>query len=96
MAGRATINRRELLERIRRALGGTATPGAAELALLAVTRAIQDGLREDGVVRLARFGSFRMRSVAPRRLLLPSSGREMQLPQRKVLRFTPPAKPGPL
>ncbi len=92
MPHRATINRKELLEHIRRALGGTATPSAAELALEAVTRAIQDGLREDGEVRLARFGSFRMRSVAARRLLLPGSGKEMQLPQRRVLRFIPPEK----
>ena len=57
------MNKKQLLEHIRLALGGTATQSAAELALQAVTRAIQDGLREDGEVKLARFGTFRMRQV---------------------------------
>lgn len=86
------MNRRQLLELVRHALGGTATPGAAELALTAVTRAIKDGLKEDREVKLARFGTFRMRRVAARRLLLPGSGQEMQLPERNVLRFIAPGK----
>ena len=86
------MNKKQLLEHIRHALGGTATQSAAELALQAVTRAIQDGLREDGEVKLARFGTFRMRQVAARRLLLPGSGEPMQLPPRKVLRFIPPTQ----
>ena len=87
------MNKKQLLEHIRLALGGTATQSAAELALQAVTRAIQDGLREDGEVKLARFGTFRMRQVEARRLLLPGSGEPMQLPARKVLRFIPPTQP---
>ena len=92
MSGTGTMNRRQLLELIRQALGGTATQSAAELALDADTRAIQDGLREDGEVKLARFGSFRMRRVAARRLLLPGSATPMQLPEREVLRFISPEK----
>lgn len=84
------MNRKQLLEHIRLALGGTATQSAADLALHAVVRAIQDGLKEDGEVKLARFGTFRMKQVAARRLLIPGSGRPMQLPPRKVLRFIPP------
>lgn len=82
----------ELLEEIRRALGGTATQSAAELALNAVTRAIRDGLAEDGEVKLAGFGSFRYKEVAARRLCLPHSGESMQLPARRVLRFVPSGK----
>lgn len=92
MSAPGTMNRRELLELIRRALGGTATHSAAELALTAVSRAIQDGLREDGEVKLARFGSFRLKRVKARRLLLPGSGTPMQLPARDVLRFISPEK----
>lgn len=92
------MNRKQLQELIREALGGTATHSAAELALDSVLRAIQDGLREDGEVKLARFGTFRLRQVAPRRLLLPGSSTPMQLPARRVLRFIPPTgaenKPG--
>lgn len=86
------MNRKQLLEHIRLALGGTATQSAADLALHAVVRAIQDGLKEDGEVKLARFGTFRMKQVAARRLLIPGSGRPMQLPSRKVLRFIPPTR----
>ncbi len=82
----------ELLEEIRRALGGTATHRAAELALQAVVRAIRDGLAEDGEVKLAGFGSFRYKTVAARKLQLPHSGESMQLPQRRVLRFIPSGK----
>ena len=92
MSTTGTMNRRQLLELIRQALEGTATQSAAELALDAVVRAIQDGLREDGEVKLARFGSFRMRRVAARRLLIPGSGTPMQLPEREVLRFISPEK----
>ncbi|MBR2144707.1 MAG: HU family DNA-binding protein, partial [Akkermansia sp.] len=63
-----TTNRQELQELVRQQLGGTATPMAAQLALDAVLRAIADGLAEDGEVKLARFGTFRVKQRAPRRL----------------------------
>lgn len=78
---------KDLLGEIQRALGGTATRGAAEMALSATLRAIRAGLLEDGKVKLAGFGSFQLKEVAPRRVLLPGSGRSMELPRRKVLRF---------
>lgn len=78
---------------IQQSLGGTATPGAAALALQAVTKAIADGLIQDGVVKIARFGTFRVKEAAERRLLLPGSGKEMRLPRRQTLRFTPPSSP---
>lgn len=83
------MQRRELLHMVRNALGGTATQSAAELALDAVVRAVRDGLSEDGVVRLAKFGTFRMRTCRPRRLKNPRTGEEMFLPERQELRFTP-------
>lgn len=61
---------------------------AARLALRAVAHAIRDGLREDGEVRLANFGTFRLRTCRPRRLLLPGTDRECLLPERRQLRFT--------
>lgn len=83
------MNKQDLLEQVQQALGGTATHGAAEVALSAVLRAIRAGLLEDGEVKLAGFGSFRMKKVGARRILLPGSGREMLLPERRVLRFVP-------
>lgn len=83
------MNRRDLEERVRVALGGTATRMAAELAVAAVLRGIEDGLREDGEVKLARFGTFRLKIRRPRRLTLPRSGQPHALPARTVLCFTP-------
>lgn len=83
------MQRRELLQMVRNALGGTATQSAAELALDAVVRAIRDGLAEDGEVRLSKFGTFRMRTCRPRRLKNPRTGEEMILPERRELRFSP-------
>lgn len=83
------MNRNGLLNNIQKALGGTATRMAAELALDAVVLSLREGLLRDGHVRLARFGSFRLRTRAPRRLLLPGTEREMLLPVRRVLCFMP-------
>lgn len=81
------MNRRGLEEAVRAALGGTATHMAAELAVEAVLRGIADGLREDGEVKLARFGTFRLKERQPRRLTLPRNGAEHLLPKRTVLSF---------
>lgn len=83
------MTHRELLEEIRRALGGTATQRAAELALHAVIRAIRDGLREDGEVKLTGFGSFVKKKAQARKLTHPLSGASIQLPPRNVIRFIP-------
>ena len=84
-----SVKNKELLAEIQQALGGTATRGAAEMALSTVLRAIRAGLLEDGEVKLTGFGSFRMQQVAARRVRLPGSERCVLLPQREVLRFTP-------
>lgn len=82
------MNRRGLEEAVRTALGGTATHMAAELAVEAVLRSITDGLCTDGEVRLARFGTFKIKQRRPRQLTLPRSGAPHLLPERCVLTFT--------
>lgn len=82
-----THNRQSLQELVRRQLGGTATPMAAQLALDAVLRGISDGLQQEGEVRIARFGTFQVKHRAPRRLLLPGTETSHQLPQRRVIVF---------
>lgn len=81
------MNRQGLQELVRRQLGGTATPMAAQMALDAVLRAIADGITQDGEVKIARFGTFRVKEREARRLLLPGSAQEWILPARKVLTF---------
>ena len=80
-------NRQALQELVRQQLGGTATPMAAQLAVGAVLRSICDGLAEDGEVKLAHFGTFKVVQRAPRRLLLPGILQELQWPQRKTVTF---------
>ena len=80
-------NRQALQELVRQQLGGTATPMAAQLAVDAVLRSICDGLAEDGEVKLAHFGTFKVVQRAPRRLLLPGSLQELQLPRRRTVTF---------
>lgn len=82
-------HQQDLLEAVRQSLGGTATLGAAELALRAVLQGIRRGLRQDGNVKLAGFGSFRITHRAPRRLLLPGQTTEHHLPARQVVTFHP-------
>ena len=82
------MNRAALQELVRQKLGGTATPMAAQLALDAVLRAIADGLNQDSEVRIARFGTFRVQQRAPRRLLIPGTGKEHILPERRVVTFS--------
>lgn len=81
------MNSVQLNDLVREALGGTATSVAASLSIEAVLRSIQEGLREDGAVKLAGFGSFRVKETAARSLRLPSDGRICDLPARPVLRF---------
>lgn len=81
------MNRRGLQELVRSQLGGTATPMAAQLALDAVLQAITDGLKTDGQVKLARFGTFSVRQRAPRTLLLPGTEKKHRIPQRLVVTF---------
>lgn len=89
------MNRQGLQELVRRQLGGTATPMAAQLALDAVLQAISDGLRDDGEVKIVHFGTFRVQQRAARRLLLPGSGQEHILPPRRVVIFKSRPVPHP-
>ncbi len=68
------MNRAGLIECVREALGGSATKMAATLALDAVLRSIQEGLAEDGEVRLAGFGQFQMKQCAAKTVCHPKTG----------------------
>jgi len=81
------MNSVELNDLVRDALGGTATSVAASLSIDAVLRSIEEGLREDGLVKLAGFGSFQVKETAARSLRLPSNGKICDLPARSQLRF---------
>ncbi len=81
------MTKAELNERIRKALGGTATPMAAALALDAVLRSIQEGLVEDGKVHISDFGQFQLTCVKARRFTNPRNHKEQQIEARPKISF---------
>lgn len=80
-------NQRDFTQTVQEALGGTATPAAAQDAIKCVFTAIRMGLLEDREVKIARFGSFRLKTVRERSLLLPGTQQKIRLPRRRVVRF---------
>lgn len=81
------MTKSELNDRIRKALGGTATPMAAALALDAVLRSIQEGLVEDGKVHISDFGQFQLSRTRARRFTNPRNGLEQQIKERATVKF---------
>lgn len=77
----------ELRDRIRKALGGTATPMAASLALDAVLRSIQEGLAEDGRVHLSGFGAFEVAALKERLMLTPHHQSKQLIAARRHVKF---------
>lgn len=82
-----TPSHHDFTQAVQKALGGSATPAAAQDAIQCVLEAIRTGLLRDGEVKIARFGSFRLKTVRERDLLIPGTRRKMRLPCRRVLRF---------
>lgn len=81
------MTKEELKDRIRLALGGTATPMAAALALDAVLRSIQEGLEEDGKVHLSNFGTFTLKQMPERRINNPRNGLTQVIAAHKHINF---------
>ncbi|MCC8022051.1 MAG: HU family DNA-binding protein [Akkermansiaceae bacterium] len=83
------MRKRELLERVRRNLGGTATREAAAYAFDAVMDSIKLGLRRDAAVRIAGFGTFLKRRRKARCVLRPGTREILQVPERDSVMFRP-------
>lgn len=79
--------KQELRDRIRTALGGTATPMAASLALDAVLRSILEGLAEDGKVHLSNFGTFQLERLAERRITNPRNKVKQVIAEHAHVKF---------
>lgn len=59
----------------------------ATKAIDAVVAAIKQGVREDGKVSLARFGTFTRKTCNPRRLTNPATGQPMTIPAFTTIKF---------
>ncbi len=81
------MNKRQLIEAVARELETTKT--SASTYVDAVLRQIVEGIREEDKVAISGFGTFRRRSRKSRRIINPSSGEMMTLPETVSVGFTP-------
>ncbi|GAB4350171.1 MAG: hypothetical protein Kow006_12650 [Gammaproteobacteria bacterium] len=81
-----------LTDEIARAEGRGRDPARKALlksALGGIVQLIVEGLKQDGVVRLHHFGTFRLKSVAARRGRHPKTGEPIVIPAHQRVIFTP-------
>lgn len=83
------MRKNELLEAVRRNLGGTATRSAAEYALNAVLDSIKLGLRRDGSVRISGFGTFLKKRRVSRTVMRPGTDEAIHIPESDGVSFRP-------
>jgi DNA-binding protein HU-beta len=81
----------ELTKAVREALGEGASKQAAENAIAAVLNAIVEGVKEDGSVQIAGFGTFKLRHRAARMGRNLQTGEPMPIKASKSIGFTPSA-----
>ena len=81
----------ELVETVREALGEDASKRSAENALTAVLDSITRGVKEDGLVQITGFGTFKLRERAARMGRNLQTGEPMPIKASKSIGFTPSA-----
>jgi DNA-binding protein HU-beta len=81
------MNKAELVDEVRRILGGNSSKAAAERAVDAVCTAVKKGLRRDREVQLVGFGAFAVTTRAARRGFNPHTKQPMKIRAMKTVRF---------
>jgi DNA-binding protein HU-beta len=81
------MNKADLVEEIRKHLGGDCTKAGAERALDAVMKAIECGLKSDKSVQLIGFGTFAVAKRASRIGVNPKTKAKIQIPASKTVKF---------
>ena len=82
-----TMNKGDLIDTVQRELKGS--HAASGRAVDAVLNAISRGLKRDGMVSLASFGTLTRRSRKSRSGTIPSSGKSTRFPSTKTVSFRP-------
>jgi DNA-binding protein HU-beta len=82
-----SMNKAELVDEVRKTLGGETSAAAAERAVDAVLAAIGRGLRRDKEVQLVGFGAFAVALRAARRGFNPHTKQPMKIRAMKTIRF---------
>lgn len=81
------MNKAEMVDEVRKLLGGDTSLAAAERALEAVLSAVGRGLRRDKEVQLVGFGTFAVATRAARRGYNPHTKQPMKIRAMKTVRF---------
>lgn len=81
------MNKRDLVDTISEQARLTKVEAAR--ALDAFVQAVRRGLNEDGRVALQGFGTFSLSERKAKRIRNPHRGGTMEIPARRVARFTP-------
>jgi integration host factor subunit alpha len=84
---RTAVTRVDLYEAVYKKVGLSRSESAALVEL--VFKEIADCLEHGQMVKLSSFGSFIVRSKGPRMGRNPKTGKEAQIPPRKVMVFKP-------
>jgi DNA-binding protein HU-beta len=83
------MNKSELVNMVRIALGQEATIRIADDAIAAVLNAIAEGLRRDGTVKITGFGTFKVRQRPARMGRNLHTGEPMPIKASKSIGFIP-------
>jgi DNA-binding protein HU-beta len=81
------MNKAELVEAVKKEMGGITSKAAAERAIDAVLAAVKRGLRSDKEVQLVGFGTFVLAGRSARRGFNPHTRKPMRIPAMKTIRF---------
>lgn len=81
------MNKKDLIDDV--AALASLSKADAQYAVRAVLDAIALGLKQDGTVALAGFGSFTVKEQAARKGRNPQTGEEIEIPARKSIKFKP-------
>ena len=81
------MNKAELVDAVKKKLGGATSKAAAERAVDAVLASVKGGLRSDKEVQLVGFGTFVLAGRPARRGYNPHTRQPMRIPAMKTIRF---------
>ncbi|MCD8284432.1 MAG: HU family DNA-binding protein [Opitutae bacterium] len=81
------MNKGELIEKIKVALGGETSKACAERCLAAVLDSIKNGIKTDKTVQIIGFGTFTIANRAARQGVNPKTGEKIKIKASKSVKF---------
>ncbi len=82
------MNKAQLVEAVRKALGNAGSRAEAERAVSAVIEAIKTGIRKEKTVQLIGFGTFKVAERAARMGINPKTRQKIKIKKSKTVKFS--------